>query len=240
MPCWPCRVESSPTVKTLFALLLTGCGSVLQAPAAPAAIVPTIANLPSAPPLASQARLLLDVEGARARVFRVTDQGSITLVASHGAHTALVPAARESLEPLCLTPCAIDTAPGYYYLKFQSRDDPERIGYADAGLEGGKTTVVRHALGLRRPASGAFAAGAITMFAGIGASLFGLFLVPFGTLAQQPSASGAMSRVDGTAVIGTGIGMAIGGGGLAAFGAWWMSRGQPVEQPGATTTWTLE
>jgi hypothetical protein len=201
-------------IVVMVALVSAGCFSVerLPPPAAPTQVVPPIDR--GGPPAPGLGRVVLDVEGDQATVFRVTG-GS---VGASGAG-AVFSGSLEVTRPLCVTPCQVDLTPGPHGLRFVSRTDDDRRGDAFINIDQA-TSVYRYKLGRRSRPYGRR------------------------TLAWLTGAVGAFSDVAALATIDNdrrSIPITYGVVGVALTGlSWWLFRTSGfVEQSGAGTQWSL-
>lgn len=228
----------SVVIVCCFAAGSAGCGRVLAPPEAPPRTVPAVPDVPALIP-SGQGRALIDSAGEPARVFAVT-------AGTHGAFAALTDGHHSAqplvggeigshaispdvVRPLCMTPCAVDAAPGYQYLLLESVNDPRRHSYADLSVYAQRTTVLQHRLGSERGVSPAWAGGFLSTFAGSGLVLLGGAML--GVAALSPKKDSALP-VLGASVLGAGVV-------LDVIGIWQMMQHQPERQPGSSAMWTV-
>lgn len=151
---------------------------------------------------------MLDVAGRSARVDAVQKPNTLD----------------ETLVALCDTPCSVNLPEGRHFLRFTAKDDEHLTSSAIVDVTRGRT-LVRHALGYRRPLSPSAGLGGLILG---GAGLVG-GLVGASMLATPSSSPDARaSRAIGGALLGIGLGF--------VGGAWvllHLARGET--QPGATT-----
>src|SRR5688572_4390087 len=76
-------------------------------PPAPARVEPNIPDLPTEPPVAGHARVVLDAEGERAQVSRVVATIKVPSAKAKLDGMASLQEPRAE-EPLCTTPCTVD------------------------------------------------------------------------------------------------------------------------------------
>jgi hypothetical protein len=226
----------------LIASSTIGCAGIGIAkeapPPAPPQAEPHIPDLPAEPPAPGHARIVLDANGEPAKVSRVTAVPNFEpkRTAQLNGKTSLASARME--EPLCITPCAVDMRHGLHTFVFTHTRDPLRSSTADVTVPSrGTTTIVRHAMGKEGHINGGYVGGAMLGLFGSGVTLMGATVTAFGVFGQPTTREDGTKSdpsilvVPGLVILGAGLAMLLGGGYL-------MSENRPVQQPGATTTWT--
>ncbi|MBS2015914.1 MAG: hypothetical protein JST00_23705 [Deltaproteobacteria bacterium] len=235
---------SFPVRAAVFVLLAlgastTGCVQHLPPPPAPAKTMPEVEVASTAPP-AGQARVILDVEGEKAWVSRVTGttaaQGYKVDEPIRASHEAVPSNTMRTDELLCVTPCAIDLRAGAHEFVFARPESKGHETTATIVAPSGSTTVVRHAIGRTPHYSSPYIGGAALFLLGSGFTAIGGLATGVGAAIPSTDSSGQRTGSDALLTIGVvvlAVGVVTGGIGLGM-----LLDNRPTEQPGATTTWT--
>ena len=214
-------------------LILEGCTTYAAPPRDPPHVAPTISDMPSSPPAEGMGRLTVDVDGGPAKVARVISEevGDPHMSTQGGGAQAFT---HRKTELLCITPCAMDLRIGAHTLVFTSTSDGFRTGSGDV-IVSSQPSIVRHALGREKPASGKYMSGVLLTALGAGITTIGVFATSIGGAAElsaQNSTKGEPKTFLTAGLVVLGVGIAMGTTGIVL-----MSGNQAVHQPGSTTQW---
>jgi len=226
----------------LGAFALSGCVDHLPPASAPAKQIPLLSNPPpDSPPAAGNARVILDADGEKAWVSRVTgttrtvgyrvDDVGAAPPQPGGIHQGLL----RSDELLCVAPCIVDLRAGAHEFVFARSDHADHETTATVVLPSNTTTVVRHRIGRTPHYSSSYTGGALLTLMGVGFTAIGGTATAVGAAVPERDSAGEPS---GKATFLT-LGLVFLGVGLATGipGALMLLNNRPSEQPGATTTW---
>lgn len=219
-------------VVSIASMQLAGCGDVrLPRPVAPDKKLPEPPELPTEPVAEGFGRLILDANGEKARVVEVAG----ATVQNQGYTFNLI-----AQRAVCAsTPCVVDVPRGPHRLVFTSQAEADRGGVAEIDV-GGRTKVVRHAMGERIEHAGLKTGSSLALTFGlIGAIVGGSVLVAGAVDSGTNNGTADASRRSSglTSVGGAVLGISAG---VMALGVTLGILGRTEVREGSTTEWTLE
>ena len=236
-----------PLIVLAGSLGTMGCIAHPQSPAPPERIVlaEAIAVVPAEEASANSGRVILDVVEDHATVYEVTALTEVKArpTVNWVGRTAYPqgPLLRRKLQPLCVTPCAVDLEQGGHSLVFHSATDETRTSSADITVAA-TTTAVRHALGRETGATGSYLGGLLLMIPAVGLTMVGGIATVAGVAARDSAsvdANGQTTNRDSRGVLTVGLVLLGVGAALGITSGFLMANHRPVKQSGSTTQWVL-
>lgn len=200
-----------------LAALIAGCGAVHVPPPQPPSREIPLVDPPNLPPEPGLTRILLDANGADARVTEVTERTEAWAFGSGYGHAVV-----ETEKPVCIVPCSVDMKPGMHTLFFQSLTG-DRKSRVDIQV-GSRSKAVRHAMGLTTNSWGGQVLGFLLVTLGSTALATGGAI--YASLDDIPEDKKSRSKS---------LKLAAAGGGAVLVSIPLLLLTRPTEQPGSST-----